>query len=1249
MTPLHEFGIIIFAQVTVTTLIAALLSAAAYRHATARHTIGTAALLLVLVSPVLALTLPRPAWWAVLTSRPHSEQSPALAADSPVPPGQVTVGTIEGAAPLVWDESEPRPERLAATGEAHSAAHQAVQVMNVSTPASARHPAPNRNAKIWLARSLNIAGGLWALGIVILACRAMRSQRQLRRLRISIEACSTDATSQMPGLRAAFEIACRTLGIVERPALAVSDVSPLPMLLGLRRLVIILPRDLATTASQERLRVVLVHECAHIARHDPWVNLAQQVTTVLFWIHPGVHWLNRQIGRAREEICDNFVLGNADPADYAQLLLELAEQCARWRSKIRTLGILGSRWTLENRIAGLLNPERPTSTHSKPRNVVLIALLLGSVTMAVGGVSAPTRPEQGAPEVLSGATSPADLTKKLSIHGTCHGPEGKAISSASVRVFQSQSLGRPMLRAETHTDVDGRYAFRDVEYSGDSSGLCVAATAKGYVSKVEPVKAANGEIDVPLDLSSDVGTLSGVVTGSDGRPVKNAVVFLNGCFGPDPLPGIWSSVTDEQGRYAITDLKRWAPADTKKVDQKTGATMMTTHCTFFVEHPDYPRTTAQNSAVPQTVNITLKPPAVVEGRVIDSVTQKPVANAVVSAQGVVQSGWYQTRSDRDGRYRLAMTKDHYNIWADVNDRMPLAVKAIAAEPGKTVSGADIRLVRGGFVVGTVLDAATGKPMTPGRDHPIYVAHYGPARPRTGAAATSTPINADGTYRLRVAPGRNFVYLMLDSYSSAYVNVEDGREAKLDLTLSNSRPRRNNQSEVDPDVELATELREQWAADEANGQTSAGGRSGQTAANRAPGKRRDTPTGKLLDELEKHNRRNRAFTDLWCRTLKGIVDIGPAAIPELTEELDATDGDFMLRCLGFMFRAIGDKRAIPGLIRAIPKTLRPPGSDMGLEGSDAKLVKFMQENSVDKAYNPHMITQGARYSFGRPVREIFGALEGLSGQKLDEEQLYSVFSGGSATQQRQQRKLFERTAVQWASWWEQHHAEYVQDDAYAHVNLVAAKVDGGALTGLQPGMHFKTGSGGAGHVLQPVVEPTAIVVFHDLDTGRAAGLPRNWRNAKSIESQLDEIVAWAASEGFDLMGTEYISPRDQQSWFAIRPIGLRAWELGEDRWKMSSSDITLEALQAEGTPARDLLLHFDRASQSYDPQATATFLFVTREGTPGLLFVGVAVKDTNVKIGEPLTGDNERKTSHFFKGRRFAWRSLEESEGGKPAE
>jgi hypothetical protein len=296
-----------------------------------------------------------------------------------------------------------------------------------------------------------------------------------------------------------------------------------------------------------------------------------------------------------------------------------------------------------------------------------------------------------------------------------------------------------------------------------------------------------------------------------------------------------------------------------------------------------------------------------------------------------------------------------------------------------------------------------------------------------------------------------------------------------------------------------------------------------------------------------------------------------------------------------------------------------------------------------------VNRQLRYAFARkawPPRALDSLPGAFPGQKLDEEQLYFVFSGGSANQERQERALFERTASQWADWWEKHWREHVQDVAYSRANLARAKAADRVPTDLQPGTHFRTGSvGGSGHILQSVFDARATAVFHDLDTGRHAGLPQRWRNAQPNGSQLDEIIAWAATEGFDMMGTEYVSSRDGQTRFAIRPIGLRAWELGKERWKMSSSDFTFESLQAEGAPAKELLLHFDRGAGSFDPQATATFLYITRAGTPGLLFVGVEIKDTNIKPGGPITGDSELESSGFFKGRRFGWTSFEES---KPA-
>jgi hypothetical protein len=70
--------------------------------------------------------------------------------------------------------------------------------------------------------------------------------------------------------------------------------------------------------------------------------------------------------------------------------------------------------------------------------------------------------------------------------------------------------------------------------------------------------------------------------------------------------------------------------------------------------------------------------------------------------------------------------------------------------GETASGADIRMVRGGFVYGTLIDPATNQPIKLTAGQSLHVGHYGPARPRPGGAVTSTVVEADGSCRPRAA-------------------------------------------------------------------------------------------------------------------------------------------------------------------------------------------------------------------------------------------------------------------------------------------------------------------------------------------------------------------------------------------------------------------------------------------------------------------------------------------------------------------
>ena len=392
-------------------------------------------------------------------------------------------------------------------------------------------------------------------------------------------------------------------------------------------------------------------------------------------------------------------------------------------------------------------------------------------------------------------------------------------------------------------------------------------------------------------------------------------------------------------------------------------------------------------------------------------------------------------------------------------------------------------------------------------------------------------------------------------------------------------------------------------------------------------RGDTQTGKRLDRLEQQNAGPELFHDSWLRTIKEIVEAGPEAVPELIEELNATDNDRMLRCLGFMLRAIGDKRAVPALIRAIPKTLRKPGSDMGLNAYDADLFKFAQQHELNPRSNEK------HYGFGRPVREVCGALQKLTGQQFNEQQIFGTFLRGLPPDRRQDRERYYAVAKTWADWWEQHWEEFVNDQSYAKVGMPPLVLS----VPPRPGASVETVGSKDGLILQSVLDPQAKQVFYDLDSNRFAKLPEKWRSSGDIPAHLDEIIDWARQQGFDLMGTEYPSAAGGEPVLALRGIGLRTWELNPERWKIERNAVTLEKLREEGHVMIGLLLRRnpEKSSEIIDPRATASFLAVTSEQNPVLLHVGVEVQNDRKRPGTFFQGDPELNPVATLKGRRFA--------------
>ena len=156
---------------------------------------------------------------------------------------------------------------------------------------------------VFLRRAVSCLCAVWLIGCALVAIRMIVAVLRLARIvRNSISVTSG-------GLNTAYAAACRAIGCDESVAsLLVSNAVVVPIVAGVFRPKIVLPASLLDRLSAEQLTEVLIHELAHIVRHDQIVNMLQILGGVLFWAHPLVLIVIRRLAQAREEICDNFVL-----------------------------------------------------------------------------------------------------------------------------------------------------------------------------------------------------------------------------------------------------------------------------------------------------------------------------------------------------------------------------------------------------------------------------------------------------------------------------------------------------------------------------------------------------------------------------------------------------------------------------------------------------------------------------------------------------------------------------------------------------------------------------------------------------------------------------------------------------------------------------------------------------------------------------------------------------------------------------
>jgi beta-lactamase regulating signal transducer with metallopeptidase domain len=159
---------------------------------------------------------------------------------------------------------------------------------------------------------------VWAFGVALLLARIGIGFLGARRL-VRAAKPVTHARLLMVRDRAAHEI-----GLSRGVALLQTDDTVTPITTGIVHPTVLLPRD-ATSWSDERLRMVLVHELAHVQRRDCFTQLLAQLACALHWFNPLTWLANRRLRVEREMASDDLVVAHGTKAsDYASHLLDMA-------------------------------------------------------------------------------------------------------------------------------------------------------------------------------------------------------------------------------------------------------------------------------------------------------------------------------------------------------------------------------------------------------------------------------------------------------------------------------------------------------------------------------------------------------------------------------------------------------------------------------------------------------------------------------------------------------------------------------------------------------------------------------------------------------------------------------------------------------------------------------------------------------------------------------------------------------------
>jgi TonB family protein len=249
---------------------------------------------------------------------------------------------------------------------------------------------------------------------------------------------------------------------------------------------VIVPR-LALDWPEDRIRVVLCHELAHIRRGDWMIQMAGELLRSIYWFNPLLWIACRSLRQDSEEACDDEVIaGGVEGSEYAAHLLDAARALKHDAARWLPAPAIVRRSSLERRIRVMLNNGLKRTPATRAFRVAVASALLGATTLVAAAQMGPT-----------------------TLSGTVVDSTGAPVPGVTVRLASKSSA-----TFEVKTDASGQFQFVPLP----PEDYALSAHLVGFKQAQETVRLAGKPIrlDLKLVLGAVTESINIVGGASDG-------------------------------------------------------------------------------------------------------------------------------------------------------------------------------------------------------------------------------------------------------------------------------------------------------------------------------------------------------------------------------------------------------------------------------------------------------------------------------------------------------------------------------------------------------------------------------------------------------------------------------------------------------------------------------------------------------------------------------------------------------------